>query len=371
MADRNLPVAQRIFGFGHKLRPNFFQPYSCKNILVSGVTFKNSPMWFLNPVLCTNVRISHVTVMVAAGDTCPNTDGCDPECCTNVLIEGCTFNTGDDCVAVKSGRNVDGHRVNVPCRNVVIRNCSMADGHGGVTIGSETAGGMRNIFAEHDTMSSANLQYALRFKSNTQRGGTIEQVYYRNILITKVSKAAVYATLSYNSETGSYLPVMKNVFLDSIVCTTAPEGLYLWGLKTSRITNLVLSNSIFSKITSKTLDTSYVSGLSFICDSLNGSFVTGVGRDWKEGPTSFALCQNYPNPFNPSTVIGYRLAASSHVTLKIYDLLGREVATLVDEMKPAGTYSVTFHAGKLSSGIYCYRMKAGEKIAVKKLLLLK
>jgi unsaturated rhamnogalacturonyl hydrolase len=110
MGEKNVPVAERVFGLGQLLRPNFFQPYHCRNVLIEGVTMIRSPMWVLNPVLSRNVTIRGVTINSHG----PNNDGCDPESCTDVLIEDTVFNTGDDCIAIKSGRNGDGRRVNVP-----------------------------------------------------------------------------------------------------------------------------------------------------------------------------------------------------------------------------------------------------------------
>ena len=149
-AGRGVPVAERVFGEGHFLRPNFIQPYRSRNVLIEGVTIVNSPMWEIHPVLCQSVTVRGVTVNSHG----PNNDGCNPESCRDVLIERCTFDTGDDCIALKSGRNDDGRRVNVPVENVVIRDCSMKDGHGGVVIGSEISGGARNVFAERCRMDS-------------------------------------------------------------------------------------------------------------------------------------------------------------------------------------------------------------------------
>ena len=132
MGDANVPVAQRIFGAGHKLRPNFVQPYRCKNLLIEGIHIIDSPMWVLTPTLCTNVTIRNVTVDTQGKKArAPNTDGCDPDSCTDVLIEDCVFNTGDDCIAIKAGRNRDGRRVNVPCQNIIVRECRFEAGHGG------------------------------------------------------------------------------------------------------------------------------------------------------------------------------------------------------------------------------------------------
>jgi len=153
MAENNIQPSERIFGDGHYLRPNFIQPYKCKNVLIEGVTFKDSPMWFIHPVLSQNISIINVTVEGLG----PNNDGCDPESCKDVLIKNCYFNTGDDCIAIKSGRNNDGRRVNIPSENIIIQNCKMKEGHGGVVIGSEISGSVKNVFAENCEMSSPNL----------------------------------------------------------------------------------------------------------------------------------------------------------------------------------------------------------------------
>ena len=383
MATLNTPVAQRIFGTGHYLRPTFFQPYQCNNILVQGVTFKDSPMWFLNPVLCNNVSILDVTIIANSGDSRPNTDGCDPECCTNVLIKGCSFNTGDDCIAIKSGKKADGRRVNVPSSNIVIQNCRMQDGHGGITVGSEMTGGVRNVFAEHDTMNSPNLQYGMRFKTNTSRGGFIENIYARNIYINQVSTVAIYATSTYSisgeyPSVGTYIPVMDNFYIDSMKCNKASNALSMDGLPSSHISNVVLTNSIFTNITNQTNHASYVDGLSYVNVSINGNILTSA--DEKSGqnelPGQFLLRQNYPNPFNPSTKINYQLPEASHVTLRIYDIMGREVAVLVDGNKGAGYYTAVFDGARLASGVYFTRLivqpqDSKQFVKVKKMLLIK
>ena len=133
-------------------------------------------MWQIHPVLCNNVTVKGVS-MVSHG---PNNDGCNPESCRDVLIENCFFDTGDDCIAIKSGRNNDGRLVAIPAENIIIRNCRMKDGHGGVTIGSEVSGGVRNVFTENCDMDSPNLDRALRIKTNSVRGGFIENIFMRN-----------------------------------------------------------------------------------------------------------------------------------------------------------------------------------------------
>ena len=170
---------ERVFGDGHYLRPAFIQPYSSKNILIADVKIINAPMWNINPVLCENVTVRDVKVITHG----PNNDGCDPESCKNVLITGCYFDTGDDCIAIKSGRNEDGRNIARPAENHIIENCEMKDGHGGLVIGSEISGGARNIFGRNLVMSSPNLDRILRIKTSSLRGGIVENIYLKDIKV--------------------------------------------------------------------------------------------------------------------------------------------------------------------------------------------
>jgi polygalacturonase len=243
--ETGLPVHQRIFGDGKKLRPNMIQPYKCKNILIEGVTIKNSPMWHIHPVLSTNITVRNVKV-IGHG---PNNDGCNPESCTDVLIENCYFDTGDDCIAIKSGRNNDGRRVNMPSENIVIRNCLMKDGHGGVVIGSEMTGGARNIFAENCNMDSPNLERALRIKTNSVRGGTVENVYLRNIIIGQVAEAVVKINFHYGEgDTGDYPPTVRNINLENTISKKSKYALSISGYDRSPITGIRLKNCIFDNV---------------------------------------------------------------------------------------------------------------------------
>ncbi len=194
MGDRGVPVEERAFGAGHYLRNSFIQPYRSRNILIAGVRIINSPMWEIHPVLSTNVIVRGVTVDSHG----PNNDGCDPESSRDVLIEDCVFDTGDDCIAIKSGRDADGRRLHVPSENIIVRNCSMKDGHGGVVIGSEISGDCRNVFVENCRMDSPNLDRALRFKSNARRGGLIENVFMRDVMIGRVAEAVLTIDFLYD-----------------------------------------------------------------------------------------------------------------------------------------------------------------------------
>jgi polygalacturonase len=241
MGEDNLPAAQRVFGAGHYLRPNFVQPYRCRNVLIEGVTFTNSPMWVLNPVLCENVTVRGVTVESHG----PNSDGCNPESCRDVLIENCTFNTGDDCIAVKSGRNADGRRIGVPSENIIVRRCTMKDGHGGVVLGSEMSGGIRNVFVEDCTMDSPNLDRAIRLKSNSLRGGYLENLFVRNIRVGQVKEAVVRINLQYDKDRGEYYPRVRNITIENVTSEKSGRPFYFVGLENAPIENVLIKDCTF------------------------------------------------------------------------------------------------------------------------------
>ena len=242
MGTRGVPVAERVFGRGHYLRPPFFQPYRSSNVLVEGVSIQRSPFWELNPVLCRNVTVRNVRIDSHG----PNNDGCDPECCDGVLIEGCEFSTGDDCIAIKSGRNDDGRRVNVPCQNLVVRNCRMKDGHGGVSIGSEVSGGIRNVIVDHCRMDSPNLERALRIKSNTYRGGTIENVYFSDNTVGQVAEAVIDIDFNYEEgDGGPHKPVVRNVVVEKVTSGRSKHAIYLRGFPDAPITGVRIIDCAF------------------------------------------------------------------------------------------------------------------------------
>jgi polygalacturonase len=245
MMEDGVAVKDRVFPEGSYLRPNFIQPYRCKNVLIEGVKIINSPMWEINPVLSENVTVRNVWISSHG----PNNDGCDPESCKDVLIENCHFDTGDDCIAIKSGRNEDGRRVGVPTENVIIRGCEMKDGHGGVTVGSEISGGVRNVFAENCRMDSPNLDHALRVKNNAARGGLLENFYFRNITVGQVAHAVI--TIDFNYEEGAkgnFTPVMRNFVVDKITSGKSKLGVDIQGLDKAPIYDVSIANSSFDNV---------------------------------------------------------------------------------------------------------------------------
>ena len=232
MSDEGVPVEKRIFGQGKGMRPQFVQFYQCERVLIEDVTILRAPFWVLHPLRSKSVTVRGVRIENEG----PNGDGCDPESCDGVLIEDCFFNTGDDCIAIKSGRNADGRRWGEPSQNIIVRNCKMANGHGGVVIGSEVSGGVRNVFVENCTMDSPNLERVIRLKTNTCRGGTTENVYVRNITVGQCKEAVLKINLVYEpreqSQRGFY-PTVRHVFLDNVVCQRSRYGAYIDGLTDS------------------------------------------------------------------------------------------------------------------------------------------
>ena len=245
MMDKNVPVEQRVFGEEHYLRPQFIQPYKCRNVLIEGVRIVDSPMWEVHPVLCENVTVRNIHVASHG----PNNDGCNPESCKDVLIDNCYFDTGDDCIAIKSGRNNDGRRINVPTENVIIRNCTMKDGHGGITVGSEISGGVRNIFAHDCRLDSPDLWTALRVKNNASRGGKLENFYFRNITVGQVSRAVVEIDFNYEEGAkGEHIPVVRNYVVENLTCATGNRAVDLQGLDNAPIYNVSMRNCTFGKV---------------------------------------------------------------------------------------------------------------------------
>ncbi|MGO8680426.1 MAG: glycoside hydrolase family 28 protein [Limisphaerales bacterium] len=245
MAQDGVPVEQRRFGDGDYLRPNFIQFNRCRNVMVAGVRIRNSPMWEINPVLCTNVIVCGVDVVSHGA----NNDGCDPESCRDVLIEKCLFDTGDDCIAIKSGRNNDGRRIGVPSVNLIIRGCTMRDGHAGTAIGSEISGGCSNVFVENCEMSSPHLNCALRLKSNAVRGGVLQNIFMRNVNVGQVADSVLQIDFLYEEGTnGIYKPVARNVAMENITVDHTPRVLNVRGFPAAKISNVRIYNSTFRQI---------------------------------------------------------------------------------------------------------------------------
>lgn len=275
MGENNTPVNERVFGENHFLRPSFIQPFECVDVMIKDVKIINAPFWVMHPIKCTNVIIDGVTVESHG----PNNDGCDPEYSKNVWIKNCTFNTGDDCIAIKSGRNGDGRRVAIKSENIVIQNCKMIDGHGGVVIGSEISAGVRNVFAENCTMDSPNLDRAIRIKTNSKRGGVVENIYVRNIEIGQVKECVLKVNMFYGIygvQSGDFIPVVKNIYLENITVKNGGEyGILAKGYKESPISNINFKNVSIEKVESP-YSLENVENINFENTYINGNLMTSI-----------------------------------------------------------------------------------------------
>ncbi|WP_342493091.1 glycoside hydrolase family 28 protein [Bacillus sp. FSL W7-1346] len=246
MAEKRIPVEERVFGEGHYLRSSFIQPYNCQNILIEGVTVKDSPMWQVHPVLSENVIVRGV-IIIGHG---PNTDGVNPESCRHVLIEDCYFDNGDDCIAIKSGRNEDGRRIGVPSENIVIRRNTMRDGHGGVTIGSEISGGVKYVYAEDNVMDSPNLDRALRIKTNSVRGGTIEHIYFKNNLVKSLKHEVVCIDMMYEEgDAGPHRPVVRHIEVEGLKSSGGRYGVKIAAYSHSPVTHFKMKDCVIDDVT--------------------------------------------------------------------------------------------------------------------------
>lgn len=272
MAQTDVPVEKRVFGEGHYLRPNFFEPFGCTNVLIKDVKIINAPFWVLHPMKSTNVIVDGVTVQSHG----PNNDGCDPEYSKNVIIKNCIFNTGDDCIAIKAGRDNEGRKVGIKSENIVVQKCKMIDGHGGVVIGSEMSAGVQNVFVEDCKMDSPNLDRVIRIKSNSRRGGTVDGVYVRNIEVGQVKEAVLKVNMFYaiyGDQTGNFIPKVKNIFLENITVKNGGKyGVWAKGYESDPIENIILKNVIIEKVENKYL-LENVKNIQFINTKINGTLV--------------------------------------------------------------------------------------------------
>ena len=220
---------ERVFGPNDGLRPQLVSFNKCEGILLEDVTLLRSPFWVIHPLHSTDITVRRVK-MINDG---PNGDGCDPECCDRVLIEDCFFNTGDDCIAIKSGRNRDGRERNMPSKNIIIRNCEMKNGHGGVVIGSEISGGCQNVFAHDCVMDSPELERVLRIKTNSCRGGIIENINMKDIKVGVCKESVLKINLDYeNNEVccrGNY-PTVRKVYMENVTSEKSKYGVQIIGL---------------------------------------------------------------------------------------------------------------------------------------------
>ncbi|NQU51910.1 MAG: glycoside hydrolase family 28 protein [Bacteroidetes bacterium] len=230
MAEKDVPLSERVFDDINKtlLAPCFIMPIYCKNILIEDITVKYGAYWTVNPVYSENIIVRNVTVQTIGeyGKT-GNGDGINLSSCKNVLVEGCWLNTGDDCITIKSGRGIDGYKKAVSCENIEVRNCESLKGHGGVVIGSETSGGVRNIYV-HDCVFNGT-DRGLRIKTARGRGEAIENIWFEDVKMGSMVKEAIKIHMPrYTDRYPAHpltrmTPRIRNMNLRNIQCEHAGE----------------------------------------------------------------------------------------------------------------------------------------------------
>ncbi len=252
------------YAAAHKyLRPVMVNLVSCKNVLLDGPTFQNSPAWNVHPLMCENMVIRNITVLNPWYSQ--NGDGLDLESCRNVLVYDCRFDVGDDAICLKSGRNEYGRRRGIPSENIAIADCIVYHGHGGFTIGSEMSGSVRNIDLRRCTFLGTDV--GLRFKSTRGRGGVVENIYISDITMKDIPTEAIRFNMFYDSKppiperdsdrltayheqpevaVNEETPSFRNIHIENITCSGAGRAVFLQGLPEMAISNVVLNNIVIS-----------------------------------------------------------------------------------------------------------------------------
>lgn len=265
MGEEGVPVEERVFGAGHYIRPSFVEFYESRNILVQGVTLNRSPMWLLHPTLSENVTIDGVHLESLG----PNNDGVNPESSRDVVIKNTFFNTGDDNIAIKSGRNAEGRRIGVPAENILIEGNYMQAGHGAVVAGSEMSGGVRNVFAQDNVMDSPDLDRVVRIKTNSVRGGVVEDIYVRDNAVPQQGGQAVWVDFRYEEgDAGDFTPTVRDVYIEDLHSVGGTHAIFLRGYARSPITNINILNSSFSGVRTPML-AEHVQGLRLVNTTIN------------------------------------------------------------------------------------------------------
>lgn len=262
--DQNVPVLpatatqadwEAIRSF---LRPVMLNLIGCKNILLEGVCFENSPAWNLHPFMCENLVLSNLEVRNPWYSQ--NGDGVDVESCKNVVIENCKFDVGDDAICMKSGKNEDGRRRGIPTENVIVKNCIVYHGHGGFVVGSEMSGGIKNVTVEDCTFIGTDV--GLRFKSTRGRGGVVENIWVRGVNMTDIPNDGLIFDLFYGGkgageeteeeiaarmnaaipQADETTPAFKHITIENIICKGAKRAIYFNGLPEQKIEDVTLRN---------------------------------------------------------------------------------------------------------------------------------
>ncbi|GMV90428.1 MAG: polygalacturonase [Candidatus Hydrogenedentota bacterium] len=239
---KGVPPEERIYGTVEDgLRPQLISPINCRNVLLEGFTISApGPFWTIDLVDCDRVIARKLRIFTEGG---PNTDGLNVDSSRNVLIEHCYFNTGDDCICMKSGMNEDGWRVGKPTENVVVRYNHTAKGHGGAVFGSDTSGDIRNVYV-HSCVFDGTL-IGIRLKSTRGRGGVVERLWFENIDMTNIQSDAIQMTTAYRAWMGTTdgkAPLFRDIAFRDIHVDGAKRAASIEGLPEAPIEDLRFEN---------------------------------------------------------------------------------------------------------------------------------
>lgn len=257
---RNLKTEAEWASVRDFLRPVMISFQQCKNVYLQGVIFQNSPAWNIHPFMCENVILDGV--LVRNPSYAQNGDGLDLESCKNAIIVNSTFDVGDDGICIKSGKDEDGLKRNIPCENVIVDNCTVFKGHGGFVVGSEMSGGVKNISVSNCQFLGTDV--GLRFKSSRGRGGVVENIYITNISMIDISTEPIHFNLYYGGKSvvetledndaepvtevippvSITTPTFRNIFIKDVTCSNARKAMYFYGLPEHNIDNINVENVV-------------------------------------------------------------------------------------------------------------------------------
>jgi polygalacturonase len=225
------------------LRPPFIQPMYCKNVRVEGIYITNSPFWTINPEFCENVTVDGVTIN---NPHSPNTDGINPESCKYVHISNCHISVGDDCITIKSGKDIPGRTKAAAAENYTITNCTMLAGHGGVVIGSEMSGGVRKITISNCVFDGTDR--GIRIKTARGRGGVVEEIRVDNIIMKNIKEQAIVLDMQYSKTkpepVSERTPVFRNIHLSNITAQTK-QAIFINGLEEMPVEDVTFNDIQF------------------------------------------------------------------------------------------------------------------------------
>jgi DNA sulfur modification protein DndE len=241
------------------LRPNMIRIYQCKNILIEDVTFENSPAWTTHLMMSEHITIKNLTVKNPWYGT--NTDALDLESCKNALVEDCNFDTGDDGICIKSGRDAEGRKRGMPTQDVIVNNCVVYHAHGGFVVGSEMSGGTNNMFISNCTFIGTDI--GLRFKTTRGRGGVVENIFVNNVNMKDIVAEAILFDMYYMAKDPVVLagekreppkvefktvdestPIFRNFYFRNITCNGAAKGIFLRGIPEMHVKNVLIENAV-------------------------------------------------------------------------------------------------------------------------------